>query len=256
MKTPLLCEQLKPLQHFTQPPSRFTEASLVGALEEMGVGRPSTYASIVSTIQDRKYVKRENGRLYPLPLGTVVNGLLKDYFDSVMDPNFTAQMEEELDGIARGETDWQTVLSEFYKPFSQNLEIATQLMPRIDVPTDEFCEICERPMILKRNRWGRSFLSCSGFPDCRSARPVGSKLGIGCPRCDGDLVERKPEKGRRRLTFYGCTKYPNCEFTVNQKPLPDPCAECTGLMVRKSRSQSQCIECGHEDSLEPQKQTN
>ncbi|MQF82759.1 type I DNA topoisomerase [SAR202 cluster bacterium AD-802-E10_MRT_200m] len=248
-KSSLTCEQLKPLQHFTQPPARFTEASLVGALEEIGVGRPSTYASIVSTIQERKYVKRENGRLFPLPLGTVVNGILKDYFDSVMDPSFTAQMEEELDGIARGEADWQTVLGDFYRPFVQNLEIATQNMPRIDIPTGEFCELCERPMILKKNRWGRSFLSCSGFPDCREARPLTSKLGIGCPRCDGELVERKPEKGRRRTIFYGCTKYPNCEFSSNQKPLPEPCTECNGLMVRKNRSQSQCIECKQEQSL-------
>ena len=243
---PLRCLGLGAAQHFTQPPPRYSEASLVGALEEKGIGRPSTYAAIVSTIQERRYVRREGGRLYPLPLGRVVNDLLTDYFAPVMDLGFTAQMEEELDGIARGEREWQTVLREFYEPFARNLEEATQQMPRTDIPTGEICDLCERPMVLKRNRWGRSFLSCSGFPECRNARPLQAKLGVECPRCGGDLVERHAQKGKRRSTFYGCANYPTCNFTVNQRPLPEPCPECAGMLVRKGRGQTQCLDCGHE----------
>ena len=232
-------------QHFTQPPPRYSEASLVGALEEKGVGRPSTYAAIVSTVQQRGYVRREGGRLHPMPLGRVVNDLLTQHFASVVDLDFTAQMEDQLDEIARGQRDWQNVLKGFYEPFAHDLDDAAARIPPTSIPTEEKCEVCGQPMVLKRNRWGRSFLSCSAFPECRNARPLQSKAAGECPQCGSTLVERRARKGRRSV-FYGCANYPTCRFTVNERPLAEPCPECSGLLVQKGRKDARCLVCAYE----------
>ncbi|MBI2872851.1 MAG: type I DNA topoisomerase [Chloroflexi bacterium] len=237
------CLGLKPEQHFTQPPSRYTEATLIKALEERGIGRPSTYAPILATIVERSYIIRERGRLAPTALGEVVSDQLSAHFPEIMDPDFTAQMEEHLDEIARGERQWVPVLKEFYGPFSQALALAQEQMPRVRVeePTDEVCEQCGRPMVVKTGRFGR-FLSCSGFPECRNSRPLLQKTGVACPRCGGDLVQRRGKKGKGR-TFYGCSNYPTCDFAVGQRPLLDPCPQCGGLLVALGRGAARCTQC-------------
>jgi DNA topoisomerase-1 len=242
---PLRCLGLEAQQHFTEPPPRYSEASLIRALEEKGIGRPSTYAAIVSTIQDRGYVKRDGGRLRPQPLGIVVNDLLAQHFSEIVDLDFTANMEEELDDIARGQRRWVTVVKAFYDPFSRDLEKAAKGIPRVHVPTGETCELCGRPMVLKQNRWGRSFLSCSGFPQCRNAKPYKVKTGVKCPRCGGDLVERHARKGRRHSTFYGCSNYPTCNFATSRKPLPVPCPSCGGLLTLWGRNTARCTACDY-----------
>lgn len=248
-EAPLRLISLDNHQHFTQPPPRYTEPSLIHAMEEKGIGRPSTYATIVSTIQKRGYVKRERSSLYPLVLGPAINDLLAEHFSQVIDLNFTARMEEELDEIARGERDWQDVLRNFYDLFTLDLKKAEKEIPRRGIEVGEICSICERPMILKRSKWGKDFLSCSGFPECRNAKPIEERMGVPCPRCEGDLLERKAQRGRRRTTFYGCNRYPQCDFTTNQKPLPEACPDCGSLLVQQGRRQVKCISCEHRGPL-------
>ena len=244
----LTCHGLKPEQHFTQPPARFTEASLIKALEERGIGRPSTYAPIISTILDRHYVARESGALVSTALGEAVNDQLVAHFHDIMDLDFTAQLEDRLDEVASGQREWVPLLKEFYSPFHQALETAEREMPRVKVeePTDEVCEVCGRPMVVKTGRFGR-FLSCSGFPECKNSRPLLQRTGVDCPQCGGELVERRSRakgkgKGASR-TFYGCSHYPECNFTVSRRPLPAPCPECGGLLVAAGRDRAQCTQC-------------
>lgn len=234
--------QLLPEQHFTQPPPRFTEASLVKALEENGIGRPSTYAPIISTIQQRGYVEVVDKRLFPTELGEVVNELVVDYFPDVINLEFTAHMEDDLDRIARGEMELEPVLEEFYTPFSQALAYAEKHMPEVDVadqPTGEMCDKCGHPMVLKFGRFGK-FEACSNFPECRNTRPYLIKLGIACPNDGGELVERRTKKGR---VFYGCANYPECDWSSWKRPLPQPCPNCQGLLVQKNRQWAQCLAC-------------
>jgi DNA topoisomerase-1 len=234
--------KLLPEQHFSQPPPRYTEASLVKALEEYGIGRPSTYAPIISTIQQRGYVEKSEKRLYPTELGEIVNDLLVEYFPDIVNVQFTAQMESDLDRIAEGEVAWPAVLSEFYAPFSEAVTHAESHMPEIsiaDQPTGELCEKCGHPMVLKFGRFGK-FEACSNFPDCRNAKPHLVKLGIACPNDGGELVERRTKKGR---VFYGCANYPTCEWSSWKKPLPVPCPNCQGLLVQKNRQWAQCLNC-------------
>jgi DNA topoisomerase-1 len=223
---------LEPEQHFTEPPPRYTEAMLVRALEEKGIGRPSTYAPIIETIQERGYVAKEERRLYPTELGTVVTDLLKRYFPSVVDVAFTAQMERELDRVESGERDWQDVVREFYDPFARMLERAEEEVGRVtlaeDTATDEVCELCGRPMVVRHGRFG-PFLACSGYPECKHTRPILQKVGVACPRCGGDLVARRSRRGR---TFYGCATYPACDFVVWDRPV-GRCPVCGGLLVEK-----------------------
>jgi DNA topoisomerase-1 len=242
--------KLEPEQHFTQPPPRYSEASLIKALEERGIGRPSTYAAIVSTIRERGYTRLESGRYRPEPLGLAVNDLLSQHFPQVVDLGFTAQMEEELDEIARGEREWNAVLREFYEPFAHDLEEARQKVQRADIPTGEACEKCGKPMVLKRGRFGL-FLACSGYPQCHNARSYLVKAGVECPRCGGDLVERRarPRKGRRSSTFWGCSNYPTCTFAVNRRPLPQPCPQCQGLLVEAGRAQAHCTGCDYKGAI-------
>ena len=244
----LKCANLNANQHFTQPPPRFTEATLIKAMEEKGIGRPSTYAPTIGTILDRNYVEREQTRLFPTILGTTVADLLKEYFIEIMDPDFTARMEEELDEVSTGDREWVPMLHEFYGPFEQALDAAQEKMPRIKLEeeTNEVCETCESPMVIKTGRFGR-FMACTGFPDCRNTKPILKKTGCYCPKCSGDIVERKG-KGRGR-PFFGCSQYPNCDFITNHRPLLTPCPECKGLMVESKKDEASCINCSWKEPI-------
>ena len=239
---PLLCPKLEALQHFTQPPLRYTEATLIKALEEKGIGRPSTYAPTVSTLLDRQYVVKERNHLTPTRLGTTVTDLLTQFFTGVMDPDFTARLEEELDEVSRGEREWIPMLHEFYRPFARALVEADAAMPRVKLEekTEETCEVCGRPMVIKTGRFGQ-FIACTGFPECKATKPLLKKIGVSCPRCGGDIVERRT-RGKRR-SFYGCSNYPNCDFIALQRPVDTPCPECGGLMVEEARGRVACTVC-------------
>ncbi len=232
--------QLLPEQHFTQPPARFSEASLVKSLEELGIGRPSTYAPTIATLQARNYVEIDQRRLTPTELGEVVTDLLVQHFPGIVDAQFTSRMEDELDDIASGERQWVPMMTEFYGPFHQTVEQAEKQMTRVkiaDEPTDEVCEKCGRPMVIKLGRFGR-FLACSGFPECRNSRPILNKIGVKCPQCEeGDIVEKKTRKGRRRI-FYGCSRYPECDFTSWDKPTGERCPQCGDILVEAGRDGS------------------
>jgi DNA topoisomerase-1 len=241
--------KLWPEQHFTQPPPRYTEASLVKALEEYGIGRPSTYAPTISTIQQRGYVERVDKRLYPTELGGIVNDLLVEYFPDIVNVQFTAQMEDDLDRIAEGQEEWRSVLRDFYAPFAKAVIYAETHMPEVsiaDQPTGEMCEKCGHPMVLKIGRYGK-FEACSNFPDCRNTRPHLVKLGIACPSDGGELVERRTKKGR---VFYGCANYPHCEWSSWKKPLPAPCPNCQGLLIQNNRKWAKCTACEEQFELD------
>jgi DNA topoisomerase-1 len=234
--------KLWPEQHFTQPPPRYTEATLVKALEEDGIGRPSTYAPIITTIQQRGYVETVDKRLYPTELGKIVNDLLVEYFPGIINVEFTAQMEDNLDQIADGDLEWVPALRQFYQPFSQAVAYADKHMPEVEVglqPTGEMCDLCGHPMVFKMGRFGK-FEACSNFPICRNTKPYLVKLGIACPNDGGELVERRTKKGR---VFYGCANYPACEWSSWKRPLPQPCPNCRGILVQKSRTWAQCLQC-------------
>ncbi|PWH19156.1 MAG: type I DNA topoisomerase [Ardenticatenia bacterium] len=241
--------RLLPEQHFTQPPPRYTEATLVRALEEYGIGRPSTYAPIISTIQERGYVTSVDRRLYPTELGFIVNDLLVEHFPDIVNVDFTARMEEDLDRIARGEQEWVPVLRAFYTPFEQALQRAERLMAKVEMAeplTGENCERCGHPMVVKWGRFGK-FIACSNYPACRNTKPYLEKTGATCPQCGGDLVERRT---RRKRIFYGCANYPTCNFTSWKRPLPQPCPECGGLLVVANQRTAQCLQCGARVSME------
>lgn len=241
--------QLLPQQHFTQPPARFSEATLVKELEENGVGRPSTYASIISTIQRRGYVQMDNRRLVPTETGEIVNDLLVEYFPNVMSVDFTARMEDELDDIAQGKP-WVPVVADFYEDFSENLEVAEDEMPKVKVkkepkPVGRDCPKCGNPLLYRHGRYGK-FIGCSNFPSCRYTEQILDKIGVTCPNCGGDLVVKRTRRGR---TFYGCANYPECEWTSWKKPLPQPCRQCGGLVVQVSKTEAECTECGERQPI-------
>jgi len=257
----LSCSKLDANQHFTEPLPRFTEATLIKAMEEKGIGRPSTYAPTIGTLVDRNYVERERNRLTPTKLGITITDLLTEYFTNIMDLDFTAKMEEELDDVSRGERDWVPMLGEFYGPFEEALSNADELMPKIrmDEETDEVCDCggsdkcehtdtCGKPLVIKTGRFGR-FMACTGFPECRKTKPILKKTGVSCPKpnCGGDIVERRA-RGRGR-SFYGCSNYPDCDLILNQQPLPTPCPECAGLMVMKGRNNSACTNCSWQEAI-------
>ncbi len=235
--------QLLPGQHFTQPPPRYTEATLIKALEELGIGRPSTYAPTLATIQERRYVERVTGtrQLKPTELGKAVNSLLVAEFPDIVDPEFTSKMEQELDDVASGERPWVPVVKDFYDPFDQRLKEAGETVERVkvaDEPTDQKCPVCGRNMVIKLGRFGR-FLACSGFPECKHTEKIQNKTGVRCPKCkEGELVERRSRKGR---VFYGCSRYPGCDFTVWNRPLPTPCPVCGGLLTAGREDRVECV---------------
>ncbi len=241
--------RLIPEQHFTQPPPRFSEASLVQALEENGIGRPSTYAPTISTIQQRGYVERVDKRLIPTDTGIQVTDLMAQYFPEVVDLNFTAQMEEDLDKIADGQMPWTSAVREFYEPFSEDVKKAQAEMPVTKSgpePIGRNCPDCGKELVIRYGRFGK-FISCSGFPECRYTEPWLEKIGVLCPTDGGELVERKTRKGR---TFFGCINYPNCEFTSWKRPIAKPCPKCNGLLVIANKREAQCLNCSESFLLE------
>ncbi|MBM7623532.1 type I DNA topoisomerase [Sporohalobacter salinus] len=226
--------KFKPKQHFTKPPARYTEAKLVKTLEKKGIGRPSTYAPTVGTIQDRGYVNKEGKRFVPTELGKTVNHLLNEHFPNVTDIEFTAKLEQQLDDIEKGEEDWREILKDFYFPFKDRLDSAYENMEEVELEkevTDEVCEKCGKNMIVKHGKYGK-FLACPGFPDCKNTKPYLIKMGVGCIECeDGEVVQRKSKKGR---TFYGCSNYPDCEFMIWYKPIEEKCPECGAFLMEKT----------------------
>lgn len=240
----LLLLGLFPEQHFTQPPPRFSEATLVKALEEQGIGRPSTYAVIMSTLQERYYVQREGRQLRPTELGMLVNDLLVNHFPDIVDVSFTSNMEETLDDVASGSRTWVPVVRDFYSPFEHQVKVAEKNMEKIrikDEPAGEQCPNCGREMVIKLGRYGK-FIACPGFPECRTTKPILVRTGVRCPACNqGELVEKKSRKSRR--AFYACERYPECEFAVNSKPVQEPCPACGGLQVSAGRQGVKCVRC-------------
>jgi DNA topoisomerase-1 len=234
--------RLIPEQHFTQPPPRFSEASLVAALEENGIGRPSTYAPIISTIQQRGYVERVEKRLIPTETGILVNDLMVKHFPEIVDLGFTARMEEDLDKISEGKTEWVKVMEDFYQPFSITVEKAQEEIPVTKTgpePIGRACPECGKELVIRYGRYGK-FISCSGFPECRHTEPWLQKIDVECPKDHGDIVERKTRKGR---IFYGCANYPNCDFTSWKRPLAKPCPKCGGMLVIANKREAQCMNC-------------
>ena len=228
------CSKLEPKQHFTEPPPRYTEATLVKALEENGIGRPSTYSTIVDTIQARGYVTQEDRRFKPTDIGIAVNDLLAEHFKDIVDLKFTAGMEDSLDKVAEGHEDWVRILRDFYGPFESELEAAEKKLPRLEIkdePTDEICPNCSRPMVIKTGRFGR-FISCTGYPECKTTKPIVKDTGAKCPKDGGMVVERRSRKGR---TFFGCANYPKCDFVSWDRVIPEPCPVCGSHVVAKTR---------------------
>ncbi len=241
--------RLIPEQHFTQPPPRFSEATLVQALESYGIGRPSTYAPTLSTIQARGYVVRVDKRLEPTETGILVNDMMLQYFPEIVDLNFTATMESDLDKIAVGEADWVKIMEAFYRPFAEKVQKAQAEMPVSKTgpePIGRACPECGKELVIRYGRYGK-FISCSGFPDCRHTEPWLEKIGVECPKDHGDLVERKTRKGR---VFYGCANYPNCDFTSWKRPIATPCPNCKGMLVIANKREAQCLNCQENFLLE------
>ena len=228
----LKLKKLDHKQHFTEPPLRYTEATLVKILEEKGIGRPSTYAPIISTILARGYVIREKKYLVPTDLGEKVTGIMKEHFSDIVNAEFTANMEEKLDKIEEGEKDWVQVIKEFYEPFDITLRSAEEKIGKIEIQdevSDVICELCGRNMVYKQGRFGK-FLACPGFPNCRNTKAIVESTGIGCPKCSGELIARKTKRGRK---FYGCSKYPECNFVSWDEPIAEKCPRCGSLIVKK-----------------------
>ena len=225
-------EEFIPNQHFTQPPARYTEASLVKILEELGIGRPSTYAPTIATILNRGYVEKQGTSLYPTELGIIVTNILEDNFQKFIDVDFTAQMENELDNIEEGNTDWKYVVSQVYAPLKEAIETAIANVEKVnmDEETDEICELCGSNMVIKYGRFGK-FMACKNYPECKNTKPLVNKIGVKCPKCkDGDIILRKSKKGK---AFYGCSNYPNCDFVSWSKPTGEICENCGSYMVEK-----------------------
>lgn len=242
-------KEVQPKQHFTQPPPRYSEARLVRTLEELGIGRPSTYAPTLETIQKRGYVGLEDRKFVPTELGEIVIELMSEFFPEILDVEFTANMEEELDHIEEGNIDWVQILDRFYSGFSKRLEKAEEEMKEVEIEdevSDETCEKCGKPMVYKMGRFGK-FLACSGFPDCRNTKAILKDTGVECPKCKGRIVERKSKK---RRTFYGCDQYPNCDFVSWDKPIERPCPKCGQMLVEKKLkkgTQVQCTSCEYQE---------
>ncbi|WP_226674238.1 type I DNA topoisomerase [Rossellomorea aquimaris] len=247
-------ENIDPNQHFTQPPPRYTEARLVKTLEELGIGRPSTYAPTLDTIQRRGYVTLDNKRFIPTELGEIVLELIREFFPDIIDVEFTANMERSLDDIEDGNVKWKRIIDRFYQDFEKHLERAENEMEKIEIrdePAGEDCEECGHPMVIKMGRYGK-FMACSNFPDCRNTKAIVKEIGVKCPKCEkGNIIERKSKKKR---IFYGCDQYPECDFLSWDKPIERKCPKCAELLVEKKLkkgNQIQCTNCDYKE--EPQK---
>ncbi|KGT39621.1 MAG: type I DNA topoisomerase [Weizmannia coagulans] len=243
-------ESIEPKQHFTQPPPRYTEARLVKTLEELGIGRPSTYAPTLDTIQKRGYVALENKRFVPTELGEIVLELIREFFPEIIDVEFTADMEKDLDEIEEGKVPWVQIIDAFYQNFEARLKKAETEMEKIEIKdeeTGEMCELCGSPMVYKMGRYGK-FMACSNFPDCRNTKPIVKKIGVTCPKCGkGEIIERKTKKNR---IFYGCDRYPECDFVSWDKPVGRKCPKCGDMLVEKKLKKGTQIQCVHCDYKE------
>ncbi|MEX2104764.1 MAG: DNA topoisomerase, partial [Bacilli bacterium] len=243
---------IEPKQHFTQPPPRYSEARLVRTMEEMGIGRPSTYAPTLDTIQRRGYVALEEKRFIPTELGELVIQMMEEFFPEILDVDFTAKMEEELDNVEEGLLNWVQVLDRFYIDFEKRLDYAEEEMKELkieDEVSEEQCEKCGRMMVFKLGRYGK-FLACPGFPECHNAKPIMKEIGVTCPTCnEGQIVERKSKKSR---TFYGCNQYPGCEYVSWDKPIPRSCPKCGSILVEKVTKKKgvtvHCTSCDYEEA--------
>ena len=244
--TPCKLKELVPNQHFTQPPARFTEASLIKALEEYGIGRPSTYAATISTITSREYVKREGKTLVPTELGEALAGLMKERFPKIVNVKFTAQMEQDLDTVESGETQWDTLLSEFYADFEKTLKKAKTDMQGVKIQlkedeTDIICEKCGRRMVVKVGRYGK-FIACPGYPECKNIKKYVEEVGVKCPKCGGDVIVKHTKKGK---SFYGCSNYPTCDFVSWYEPVDERCPNC-GDILFKRKGKKGGVFCQHD----------
>ncbi|WP_416826861.1 type I DNA topoisomerase [Ectobacillus polymachus] len=243
--------EIEQKQHFTQPPPRYTEARLVKTLEELGIGRPSTYVPTLETIQRRGYVSLDNKRFVPTELGEIVIELILAFFPEIINIEFTANMEHSLDEVEDGRENWVHVVDEFYRSFEKHLVIAEKEMQEVEIkdePAGEDCDICGSPMVFKMGRYGK-FMACSNFPDCRNTKPIVKEIGVTCPKCQkGQIIERRSNK--RKRIFYGCSEYPSCDFVSWDKPLPRTCPKCDGMLVEKKLKkgvQVQCVSCDYKE---------
>ncbi|PEO41140.1 type I DNA topoisomerase [Bacillus wiedmannii] len=244
-------KDLEPKQHFTQPPPRYTEARLVRTLEELGIGRPSTYVPTLETIQKRGYVGLDNKRFVPTELGEIVIELILEFFPEIINIEFTANMEQSLDEVEEGNANWVKIVDDFYVGFEPRLEKAEKEMREVEIkdePAGEDCELCDHPMVFKMGKYGK-FMACSNFPDCRNTKPIVKEIGVTCPKCDkGQIIERRSNKKKR--LFYGCGTYPKCDFVSWDKPIGRKCPKCEGMLVEKKLKkgvQVQCISCDYEE---------
>ena len=244
--TPCKLKELTPNQHFTQPPARYTEASLIKALEEYGIGRPSTYAATISTITSREYVKREGKTLFPTELGEALAGLMKERFPKIVNVKFTAQMEQDLDTVESGKTEWVELLTEFYTEFDKTLKKAKAEMQGVKIQlkedeTDIICEKCGRKMVVKVGRYGK-FIACPGYPECKNIKKYVEEVGVKCPKCGGDVIVKRTKKGK---AFYGCSNYPTCDFVSWYEPVDERCPNC-GDILFKRKGKKGGVFCQHE----------
>ncbi len=249
-ETDLTLKSFEPKQHFTQPPPHYTEASLVRALEELGIGRPSTYSPTITTILARRYVVKEDKNLYVSELGEVVNSMMRDAFSSIVDVNFTANLEALLDKVETGTIGWKTVVSNFYPDLDEAVKKAEKELDEVEIAdevSDVVCDVCGRNMVIKYGPHGK-FLACPGFPDCKNTKPYFEKIGVACPKCGKEIVIRKTKKGRK---YYGCEAIPECDFMVWQKPSKEPCEQCGGIMLIKG-NKLVCTDeqCGYVKKIE------
>ena len=249
MDSVLTKEEFDPKQHFTQPPAHYTEASLVKTMEELGIGRPSTYAPTISLILGRRYITKEGKNLYLTEIGEVVNNIMKQSFPSIVDVHFTANMEGLLDMVEEGKVPWKEVIRNFYPDLEEAVKIAEKELEEVkieDEVTDVICEECGRNMVIKYGPHGK-FLACPGFPECRNTKPYLEKIGVPCPVCGKEVVIRKTKKGRK---YYGCEDNPECEFMSWQKPSSKKCPECGGYMVEKGNKLVCADEkCGYMETI-------
>lgn len=246
----VLSKDIEPEQHFTQPPPRYTEARLVKTLEELGIGRPSTYAPTLDTIQKRGYVALDNKRFTPTELGEIVLNLIIEFFPEIINVEFTAKMEKELDSVEEGTTEWVRIIDSFYQDFAKRVEKAEAEMQEVEIEPEYAgvdCEECGHPMVYKMGRYGK-FMACSNFPDCRNTKPIVKDIGVKCPSChEGNIVERKSKK---RRIFYGCDRFPECEFVSWDKPIERKCPKCENMLVEKKLKkgvQVQCVNCDYKE---------